>query len=168
MAALLTAFCFWMSIFVLSLSEQESVNHNAGGVPVNDMQRQQILRLRQAGRSFAQIADEVHLSKSTVKSFCYRHHDAAPKAEPAPSSPVCPQCGQPLPSAPFRPRRFCTDACRAKYWMEHSDQINRRSAVKTTCPVCHRSFVDYAQRHRKYCSHACYIAARYHGGEIDD
>ncbi len=97
MTVLLTVFCFfWMSKFVLSLSEQENVNHNAGGVSVNDIQRQHILHLRQVGRSFAQIAGEVRLPKSTVKSFCYRHHDAALKAEPATRIPACSQCGQSL------------------------------------------------------------------------
>ena len=44
---------------------------------MNDAQRQKIIQLRQAGQSFAQIADKVCLPKSTVKSFCYRHTASA-------------------------------------------------------------------------------------------
>lgn len=157
-------FWFWVSTLPLPVSEQKRVDHNNGGVSVNDAQRQKIIQLRQAGQSFAQIADKVCLPKSTVKSFCYRHTASADDVKQEPRSTVCPQCGKPLPNRRFKPRRFCSDECRAKYWAVHGDQIVRRSAVDMTCPVCHRHFHDYAQRHRKYCSHACYIAARYHGG----
>ena len=163
-ALLVALFWFWVSTLPLPVSEQKRVDHNNGGVSVNDAQRQKIIQLRQAGQSFAQIADKVCLPKSTVKSFCYRHTASADDVKQEPRSTVCPQCGKPLPERRFKPRRFCSDECRAKYWAVHGDQIVRRSAVDMTCPVCHRHFHDYAQRHRKYCSHACYIAARYHGG----
>ena len=132
-ALLVALFWFWVSTLPLPVSEQKRVDHNNGGVSVNDAQRQKIIQLRQAGQSFAQIADKVCLPKSTVKSFCYRHTASADDVKQEPRSTFCPQCG-------------------------------KRSAVDMTCPVCHRHFHDYAQRHRKYCNHACYIAARYHGG----
>ena len=103
---------------------------------MNDAQRQKIIQLRQAGQSFAQIADKVCLPKSTVKSFCYRHTASADDVKQEPRSTFCPQCGKPLPNRRFKPRRFCSDECRAKYWAAHGDQIVRRSAVDMTCPVC--------------------------------
>jgi hypothetical protein len=33
------------------------------------------------------------------------------------------------------------------------------------CQHCGKPFTDYANRHRKYCSHPCYIAARYGGDQ---
>ena len=125
-------------------------------------------QLRQEGCSFGQIAKELGVSISTVKSWCYRTSKEPLSRAPAGSQKKCPQCGGDLPPSRFKARRFCSDACRAQYWHTHSEQINRRTAVKSLCPVCHKSFQDYAQRHRKYCCHACYIAARYHGGGLDE
>ena len=128
----------------------------------------QAQQLRQEGYSFGQIAKELGVSSSTVKSWCYRTSKEPLCIAPAVSQDKCPQCGGNLPDSKFKARRFCSDACRAKYWQAHSEQINRRTAVKGICPVCHKSFQDYAHRHRKYCSHACYIAARYHGGVLNE
>lgn len=130
--------------------------------------RKKAHQLRQAGYSFGQIAQELNIPRSTVKSWCYRTAEDIPKDDYILPENRCPQCGGNLPPSKFRARRFCSDACRARYWSTHSEQIDRRSAVKAVCPVCHKTFQDYAQRHRKYCSHACYIAARYHGGTLDE
>lgn len=137
-------------------------------IKAKDENRRRAQLLRQEGYSFGQIAKKLGVSSSTVKSWCYRTaEETAPKA-PSASQSKCPQCGAPLLPSKFRARRFCSDACRARYWSTHSEQINRRSAVESVCPVCRNTFHDYAQRHRKYCSHACYIAARYHGGVLDE
>ena len=90
-ALLVALFWFWVSTLPLPVSEQKRVDHNNGGVSVNDAQRQKIIQLRQAGQSFAQIADKVCLPKSTVKSFCYRHTASADDVKQEPRSTVCPQ-----------------------------------------------------------------------------
>lgn len=85
-----------------------------------------------------------------------------------PPAKRCPQCGKELPPSRYRPRRFCSDACRAAYWASHGEQIHRQSTVSAVCPVCHKTFQDYAKHRRKYCCHACYIAERYYGGQRND
>ncbi len=135
---------------------------------MNVIQQQTIQSLRQSGYSFSQIAAQVGLSKSTVKSFCYRQHTDSVSTVPVSKVATCPQCGKPIPTSTHKQRRFCSDTCRAQYWTTHPDEISRKSAIESVCPVCHHLFTDYAQRKRKYCSHACYIANRYYGGKRDD
>ncbi len=130
--------------------------------------RKQALCLRQAGYSFSQIAKELNIPRSTVKSWCYRNAENVLEHEHIPPVKRCPQCGKELPPSKYRPRRFCSDECRVTYWTTHGEQINRQSAVSTVCPVCHKTFQDYAKHHRKYCCHACYIADRYYGGQHND
>ena len=130
--------------------------------------RKQAQALRQAGYSFGQIAKELNMPRSTVKSWCYRDTADAPEYEHTPPAKRCPQCGKEMPPSRYRPRRFCSDVCRAAYWASHGEQINRRSAVSVVCQVCHKTFQDYTKHRRKYCCHACYIAARYYGGQRND
>ena len=130
--------------------------------------RRRAQQFRREGWSFGQIAKELGVSTSTVKSWCYRTAKKQIPISPTVSKEKCPQCGGDLPPSKSRARRFCSDACRVQYWHTHSEQINRHTAVKGICPVCHKSFQDYAHRHRKYCSHACYIVARYHGGVLNE
>ena len=124
--------------------------------------------LRQAGYSFGQIAKELNIPKSTAKSWCYRTSENTQEDQPMQPENLCPQCGKALPPSKYRPRRFCSDACRSAYWTAHGEQINRQTAVNAVCPVCHKTFQDYPKHHRKYCSHDCYIADRYYGGQRND
>lgn len=133
---------------------------------MTDTQRNEIQRLRQAGLGYMKIAQTLTIPVNTVKSFCQRNpvHDISNVSEPTRS--VCPQCGGQLPiSAGRKPRRFCSDQCRAHYWTEHQAQIVRKSAVVSVCAACGTHFSDYAKKARKYCCHACYIVGRYKGGE---
>ena len=126
-------------------------------------QKHLIDQYRQSGMKYSEIARTIGLPETTVKSYCYRN----PISVPAPKSnePICPQCGKPIVSGKYRPRRFCSDACRNKYWLAHHDAAACPTAVKATCQHCRKPFTDYANRHRKYCSHPCYIAARYGGDQ---
>ena len=128
---------------------------------MNHQQKSQIEQYRKAGLGFMDIARRLDIPLTTVKSYCYRH--PLPGAEEADEA-FCPQCGQPVPRMRFRPRRFCSDACRVEYWHAHPDEMNHRSTTECRCQQCGKPFTDYAGRNRKYCSHPCCIAARY-GGE---
>ena len=81
-------------------------------------------------------------------------------------SGVCLECGEAIYQNPKgRKKRFCSDACRLRWWHEHRDMS--KTAKETKCAACGREFVT--DRVQKYCSHACYIAARFggaHGHEI--
>ena len=108
-------------------------------------QKRLIDQYRQSGMKYSEIARTIGLPETTVKSYCYR--------------------GKPIVSGKFRPRRFCSDACRNKYWLTHHEAAASRAGKKVICQHCGKPFTDYANRHRKYCSHPCYIAARYGGDQ---
>ena len=136
---------------------------------MNKEQKRLIDQYRQSGMKYAEIARMIGLPETTVKSYCYRNPIINPS--PVPAGPLCPQCGKPIASGKFRPRRFCSDACRNKYWLTHHEATASRAGKKVICQHCGagkkvicqhcgKPFTDYANRHRKYCSHPCYIAAR--------
>ena len=77
---------------------------------------------------------------------------------------VCEQCGKPIEQNPGRKRkRFCCDACRNKWWNAHLELVKRKAVYTYTCPTCGKEFTVYGNSHRKFCSHACYIAYRFGG-----
>lgn len=129
---------------------------------MNGQQKTQVEKYRRAGMGFVEISNRLGIPVSTIKSYCYKHSVQDMTAES--DAPLCPECGLPVPKMHFKPRRFCSDACRAKYWNQHPDEMKKRSVVEQHCAHCGRTYYDYAGRGRKYCSHPCYIAARY-GGE---
>jgi endogenous inhibitor of DNA gyrase (YacG/DUF329 family) len=124
-----------------------------------DKQKQQIIALRRNGAGYGTIASQLGVSINTVKSFCRRHSLAAP-----PTDHLCEQCGRPITQNPGRKRkRFCSDACRNKWWNSHLDLVKRKAVYTFTCPACGKKFNVYGNSHRKFCSHACYIAYRFGG-----
>lgn len=126
---------------------------------MKDKQKQQIIALRRDGAGYGSIANQLGLSINTVKSFCRRHSLAAP-----PTDSLCEQCGRPIAQNPGRKRkRFCCDACRNKWWNSHLDLVKRKAVYTFTCPACGKVFAVYGNSHRKFCSHACYIAYRFGG-----
>lgn len=78
----------------------------------------------------------------------------------------CLQCGALLTQTPGRKRvKFCSDNCRTAWWNAHPEKVNRRAIYHFTCAHCGKPFTAYGNAKRKYCSHACYIADRYKGGD---
>ena len=78
----------------------------------------------------------------------------------------CLQCGALLTQTPGRKRvKFCSDNCRTAWWNAHPEKVNRRAVYHFTCAHCGKPFTAYGNAKRKYCSHACYIADRYKGGD---
>lgn len=123
-------------------------------------QKQKLIAMRRSGSGYGRIAETLGISINTVKSFCRRH---SLKAETR--SPVCEQCGKPITQDPGRKRkRFCSDACRNKWWNSHLELVQRKAMYTFTCPNCGKEFTVYGNSHRKFCSHSCYIAYRF-GGE---
>lgn len=126
---------------------------------MTDEQKQQIIVLRRDGAGYGRIAAQLQISINTVKSFCRRHSLAANTA-----GAVCEQCGKPIEQNPGRKRkRFCCDACRNKWWNAHLELVKRKAVYNYTCPACGKEFTVYGNSHRKFCSHACYIAYRFGG-----
>ena len=119
-----------------------------------------IAQYRAQGMGYTAIADVLGLPKNTVKSFCQRSglgRDAATPSEAVPDY-ICRQCGEILEqSAHRKTRRFCSDTCRLTWW--HAHRGHGRNAAKHVCPACRKEFTT--DRQQTYCSHACYIRARF-------
>lgn len=134
-------------------------------------EKNRIIMLRTSGRSLTEIAEETGISRNTVKSFCRRQGltgdtIANPKVAVTDSSTVkpCQCCGKAMTLYPgHRERKFCSDKCRLHYWNTHLGKTRLTGMVEYTCPVCGELFYAYPNRQRKYCSHACYIEARFGG-----
>ena len=137
---------------------------------MTDEQRNQIREYRANGMGYSKIAQALGLSENTVKSFCRRKGLGGVVAftpnVTLTDTKVCECCGAEVIQNPGRKlKRFCSDRCRNKWWNEHLDQVDRRANYEYGCPQCHKPFTAYGNSKRKYCSHECYIADRFGGGE---
>lgn len=132
---------------------------------MKDIEKRTITRLREGGKSYAEIAENLHISVNTVKSFCLRNNVKTLQALRNEADPNrCMQCHHPLEQQPGHKRkRFCSDRCRLTWWNQHRAQMNRKSCVEKACSFCGSTFASYPPEKRKYCSHACYIQARFGG-----
>ena len=50
---------------------------------------------------------------------------------------------------------------------QEAEYEKRKAMYEYTCPTCGSTFYAYGNRSRKYCSHECYIAARFGGAVCD-
>ena len=124
-------------------------------------------RTKRAGALSALRRARLGISENTVKSFCRRNNlTGVASKEPV---VVCRNCGRPLPQYPKRKqRKFCSEACRRAWWKMHPELIHKAAFYPATCAHCGQEFQSYGNRKRKYCSHACYIAARFQKGGTHD
>ena len=136
---------------------------------MTDNQKIQIIKLRTAGDGYGKIAQKLGISLNTIKSFC-RRNDLVVGAEISDTKVTkeitrCENCGQEIRQiAKQKRKRFCCDKCRNAWWNNHLGQVKRKTVYHFTCPQCGKEFHIYGDKRRKYCSHDCYIAARFKGG----
>lgn len=139
---------------------------------MNEIQKNQIHEMRQMGFSYKRIATTLSLKEGTVKSYCIRAVKRGDISTPNDSSKnFCRQCGKALVQSDKRKRRiFCCAACRQKWWNAHLYLVNRSSKAlyHFICPTCGKPFSSYGNAKRKYCSHDCYIKARYYKESPDE
>lgn len=143
--------------------------------------------LMAAGYGYRRIAEALGLPVNTVKSWCRRHrntetagagqvdaetggadaeaamppeHAAMPAAGGVPV--LCPSCGALVPQTRGRKtKRFCSDACRMRWWNAHPEEIRHRTVREVECAHCGKAFDAYGGARRRYCCRACYFADRY-------
>ena len=119
-------------------------------------EKETLRRMRENGGSYGQIAATLGLSENTVKSCCRRM-----SIRNLAVNTLCPACGKPSGQGGHgQRRRFCSDACRYAWSYAHQ-VLGPHNAVYRKCACCGKGFFSYPSGHRKYCSHACYIADRY-------
>lgn len=122
-------------------------------------EKKRVRELRVEGASYKTIAGELGVSENSVASYCRRNHLDTQSLQ---NSNPCLQCGELIPKAEKRkPRKFCCDACRIAWWNAHRDRKKRRVPFTIVCAGCGKVVPSYGNHKRKYCSHACYTAARY-------
>ncbi len=124
-------------------------------------QKIRILELSQAGFKDKRIAELLNLSVNTVKSYRQRNKEQVASRDGTFS--VCPQCAQPFANV-IHGKRFCSVACKTKWWNGRHDLYKNTSAVKVKCQHCGVVFSAYPAQNRKFCSHGCYVAHRYYQG----
>lgn len=134
-------------------------------------QKIQIKRMRTEGVTYQRIGQVLGLPMNTVKTYCRRNSiSVAVKTQPGSSNTddtFCQCCGKELVQTPGKKRRkFCSPACRTKWWNSHLEMVDRKAVYTLVCKHCGKSFTTYGIAKQKYCSHACYIAERF-GKECD-
>ena len=83
-------------------------------------QKIRILRLHAMGMGYAAIGKEVGIKRDTIKSFISRNKNALLTTR-------CDFCGRKIVQVPKqKPKRFCSDQCRMKWWSSHQEEINRK------------------------------------------
>lgn len=136
-----------------------------GGGLMTKKEKESVRFLRGEGYGYLAIATRLGISLNTVKSFC-RRNGLGGIAE-KPDRQTCRQCGKPLAQEPKRPaRKYCSEACRRIWWKEHPHLVNKKAFYSLTCAHCGKEFQSYGNQKRKYCSHPCYIAARF--GKVEN
>ena len=124
-----------------------------------------VARQRRQGLGYAEIARKLGMSVNTVKSYCQRNSIKPVGKVTVLEKNTCRQCGNTLEHTPGRKKKqFCSDTCRMRWWHDHREMSKTARGAK--CAACGREFIT--DRVQKYCSHACYIAARFggaHGNE---
>ena len=127
-------------------------------------QIEKITHLRRTGQGYTAIAKAVGVPKETVKSFCKRNDLGGQLVcqSKEKSKMTCPQCGGKIEqNLSAKPKRFCCAACRQAWWNSHPDRVGKKAIYNFVCSGCGKAFTAYGNDHRRYCCHACYIAARF-------
>ena len=129
---------------------------------MNTLQKQRVVELRSQGESYLKIANALGISVNTIKSYCRRNNLGADYiAEQAVIDGNCGNCGVPLEHKQGSKRkRFCSDKCRLEWWKIHPEAVSRKAIYRFACVTCGLEFESYGNTKRKYCSRACYGAAR--------
>lgn len=124
--------------------------------------------LQRRGLGYKKISALTGIGVNTVKAYCRRHKVSESDVEIVSTQVFCRSCGKAIENVPkSKPRQFCSDACRMKWWNAHPDEVKRKAYYTFTCPHCGRQFESYGNNHRKYCSRGCSAAGRRKGGAPD-
>ena len=135
---------------------------------MTEEEKNTVRSLREQGYGYKTISNITGIHRETIKSHLKRHpcvlnpspqckvkKTEAPQGE---GGVACKQCGE-----LFIPKRkgtlFCCDECRHKWWGKNKYKEGIPHTFK--CLNCGKEFQAYVVKDRKYCSHDCYIEARF-------
>lgn len=126
--------------------------------------KEQIAQMRADGESYTRIAEILHLSINTIKSFCRRKNLTIVENvyEIQIVDTNCKYCGKPLMHKAGKKRKlFCSDQCRMAWWKGNRNTVKQAAWYKAKCDFCRKTFRTYGNKYRKFCSHSCYIQSRF-------
>lgn len=124
-------------------------------------QKTRIRELRQNGVSYSTIAEMISLNRETIKSYCRRIGMYTKKPM---KGDICRNCGVRIIQNPkARKKVFCSAECRIAWWQKNPYPSLNNAKYTHICPNCGKAFARYSSG-ATYCSHACYIAARFGDG----
>ncbi|WP_027107151.1 sigma-70 region 4 domain-containing protein [Ligilactobacillus ceti] len=127
---------------------------------MNDEIKEKIILLRKDGLGYKKIAKELGVNLNSVKSFCRNQRNKKSKLEII----NCKYCKEIINTKGKRGNvKFCSKACKTKWWNANKKKLNRKTAIAKTCANCNKEFFSYKNEKRKYCTHACYIEHRFRG-----
>ena len=122
---------------------------------MTEAQKNEAVKMFQAGRSYKEIGEQIGTTPGSVKQFFYRRRKQ-------PVAYICEQCHQPIKLFRNKPHRFCSYACRMKWWLHHPEAYSNKEQHCFCCKVCGKSF--YSRRNiASFCSRACYYESRRKG-----
>ena len=121
---------------------------------MTDKQKLEIAVLRKTGLGYRIIGKKMNIPSGTIKSYCQKYNLRPEDIEA--NSGLCPVCGKKLIQLPHtKKKKFCSAKCCTAFWY--------LTNTSRTCLCCGKAFAP-SRKERKYCSHECYINARYYGG----
>ena len=136
---------------------------------MTDTQAKQIRDFRVKGIGYKAIASVLGLSRDVVRMYCKNHglggygaEVVVNTAEQIQQGRACPYCSQTIRQPGMgRRRKFCSDTCRRSWWTRHPEAARRVSFYEKACAYCDQLFTIYGNKHRRYCSHECYVRDRF-------
>lgn len=118
---------------------------------MTNSEKMKIETLARAKMPASQIAEQLGLSKNTVKSYLQRRKNAD----------VCLDCGVVLKQIEHhKKKKFCSDKCRMHYWNTHPQEMSHKNAVTIQCEHCGKDVFSYRRKPRRFCSRACAVLGR--------
>ena len=118
-------------------------------------QKMRIRELRLDNVSYTTIAEMLSLNREAIKSYCRIIGMYTTKGD------ICRNCGVHIIQNPkARKKVFCSAECRIEWWRKNPYPSLTDEKYAHICPHCGKAFSRYSSS-ATYCSHACYIAARF-------
>ena len=134
---------------------------------LTESQKRQVIAMRENGIGYQTIATTIGVGRDNVRNFCKTKKLTGYGSQlklKVKEGILCLYCGKKIEqSSTGRRKKFCCEKCRREWWKIHADALNKSpdALYSMVCKHCKKEFQSYGNKTRKYCSHECYIQARF-------